>query len=150
MDIGKELSTINNIDTDYEKVLAGLYFTHFWLTDKYSNLLLEYGITTQQSNVLGTILYYHPKALTLTELKSLMLEKNSDVSRIVTRLITKGFLKKNTNPENKRKIEIKITPKGISLMEKIRDQKLFKKFTAGLSTAEAQQLLSLLAKLRVE
>jgi DNA-binding MarR family transcriptional regulator len=150
MPVTKEFSVINDIDTDYEKVLASVYYTHFWLSDKYTAMFLEYGLSTQQSNVLGSVLFFHPKPLTLTELKSMMLEKNSDVSRIVSRLINKGYLEKKSNAENKRKIEITITEKGIHLMEQIRSQKLFKKFTSRLSTSEAQQLVDLLAKLRVE
>ncbi|MDF2437356.1 MAG: transcriptional regulator [Bacteroidota bacterium] len=150
MPVTKEFSVINDIDTDYEKVLASVYYTHFWLSDKYTAMFLEYDLSPQQSNVLGSVLFSHPKPLTLTELKSLMLEKNSDVSRIVSRLITKGYLEKKSNKENKRKIEITITQKGIDLMEKIRSQQLFKKFTAGLTTQEAQQLVNLLAKLRVD
>lgn len=148
MDIEKELGNLKNIETDYEKVLASVYYTHFWLSDKYTRILSEYGITNQQSTILGTVLHYHPQPLTLMQLKSVMLEKNSDVSRIVSRLITKGYLKKNADPDNKRKIQISITSKGISLMEKIREQKPFKKFTSELSTTEGKQILALLAKLR--
>ena len=150
MDLVKHISEISDIETDYEKVLANLYYTHFWLSDKYNTILGQYGITTQQSTVLGAVHYSHPNSLTLTELKGLMLEKNSDVSRIVSRLILKGYLRKNPNPINKRKIEISITQKGFNLMEKIQEQHLYKKFTSDLSTAEARQLITLLAKLRKE
>lgn len=48
-----------------------------------------------------------------------MLEKMSDTSRIVDRLITKGLVKKITCKTDRRLVDVVITDKGKKLLEKL-------------------------------
>ena len=67
MDIVKELENIKDLEKDSNKILGNLYFTHFWLIDKYKSLLSQFDITPQQSNILGT-LNHLPEAKTFSRL----------------------------------------------------------------------------------
>jgi MarR family transcriptional regulator, 2-MHQ and catechol-resistance regulon repressor len=150
MDLIEELSRIEDPVKDHSRILGNLYFTHFWLLDRYKAILDNYGITPQQSNVLAVVKEFHPRALTLTEVKAGLLEKNADVSRIITRLTSKGLLKRKINRSNKRKVEISITEKGRRLMDKMERDDPFQKFTSKFTLEDARTLVGLLNKLRVE
>src|SRR5687767_12619626 len=131
----REFEIINDTN-DVGKVLRNLHYTHFWLTDKYKNLLTKYGITLQQFNILGAVALVHPKPVTITELKDNLPEKNADVSRVVTRLTDKKMLKRAVNMQNRRKVEITITEKGMKLVERIQQDQPYKKFTSDFSMEE--------------
>jgi DNA-binding MarR family transcriptional regulator len=142
---------INKIDDpkkDHSKILSNLHYTHFYLMDRYKKLLAGYDLTPIQSNVLGIITFFYPKTASLEEIKEMVLEPNSDVSRTVSRLVEKGFVEKVINKENKRKVAIVSTSKGMELMQKIESEKKFEKFTAQLTTAEAKTFVKVLSKLR--
>lgn len=147
-EIFEHLKKIDDPIKDYGKILANLHYTHFFLVDKYNKMLDSYDLTSPQSNVLGIIEYHFPKALSLEEIKEMVLEPNSDVSRTVARLAEKGFVEKVINKENRRKVSIVVTAKGIKTIKKIESEGKFKKFLAGISKAEAKTLVNVLAKLR--
>jgi DNA-binding MarR family transcriptional regulator len=150
MDIIKELEDISSLPKDGQKILSNLYYTHFWLADKYTEILAIYSLTPQQANILGIVRHFNPKPLTLQEIKSLLMEKNSDVSRIVARLIDKKLLHKTVDKKNRRKVKITINLKGIKIIDKITEDKLFDKFISKFSLEDARIFAKLLAKLRVE
>lgn len=142
------IQSVDDPVKDHGKILANLHYTHFHLMDRYKRTLERYNLTPIQSNVLGIIGYRHPDAISLEGIKALVLEPNSDVSRTVDRLKEKGFVKKAPDKDNRRKICINVTPKGLKIMTRINEEGLFKKFTAGMSLSEARAFVSALAKLR--
>lgn len=150
INITEELEKIEDISKDYTKILSNLYYTHYWLLDKYKMILKDFGIGPQQSNVLGIVKHFHPQPLTLGEIKSMLLEKNADASRIVERLKEKKFLSKVTDPNNRRKVGITLTPQGLEMIQALEKKQAFKKFTQKFSLEDARQFARLLAKLRTE
>jgi MarR family transcriptional regulator, negative regulator of the multidrug operon emrRAB len=148
-DLFKFMNKINDPSRDYGKILSSVHYTHYFLMDRYKKLLADYGLTSIQSNVLGIIDHFHPKVISLEEISEMVLEPNSDVSRTVTRLVEKGFAAKMVNPDNRRKVSIGITPKGVKTIQKIEKDGKFKIFTSRLSKAESQALVNALAKLRL-
>ncbi|MCW3077727.1 MAG: transcriptional regulator [Bacteroidetes bacterium] len=150
----EELFTfINKIDDplkDSAKILSNLHYTHHYLIEKYKRLLEKYALTPIQSNVLGIIHHSFPKSLSLEEIKEMVLEPNSDVSRTVVRLAEKGFVEKVINKDNRRKVSIKATSKGIKAMEKMMVDSAFTKFTSQISLKEAREFIKTLSKLRAE
>lgn len=76
-----------------------------------------------------------------------MLDKNSDVSRLLDRLTTKGMISRQTCPNDKRASDVRITEKGLSLLEKIAKEFKEDQFIS-LSDNEAENLSRLLDKLR--
>jgi DNA-binding MarR family transcriptional regulator len=146
----KYIQQINDPLKDFGKILSTLHFTHYDLLDKYKKILQNYDLTLTQSNVLGIIAYHYPNAVSLEEIKAMVLEPNADVSRTVVRLTDKGFVEKITNLRNRRKVCIKATSKGLKITKKIDAAGKFQEFTKNLSLAEAKTLIRLLRKIRLE
>ncbi|MCW3101839.1 MAG: transcriptional regulator [Bacteroidetes bacterium] len=147
-EIFEHIQKIEDPQRDYDKILANLHYTHFFLMDRYKKLLVAYGLTSTQANILGIIDFYAPGSASLEQIKEMVLEPNSDVSRTVTRLAEKGFAEKVTDKENRRKVAIRITPKGKKTLKTIADDGVFHKLTSGLDIAEVKNFIMVLGKLR--
>lgn len=130
-------------------VAVNILYTYNWLTESLKQLVEPYDITMQQYNVLRILRGNHPEPLSTLEIRHRMLDKMSDVSRIVDRMIAKDLASKGVCPTDKRLVDVQITSKGISLLKKLKklesemDQQL-----TGLTPEEAKQLSLLLDKLR--
>lgn len=103
---------------DYHKGLVNLIFTHGYATEKLKTIFSRSGITSQQYNILR-ILRGAGKPLSTLELRKRMLVKMSDTSRLVDRLILKGFVKKITCSKDKRLVDISITDVGLKLLTEL-------------------------------
>jgi len=148
MKIEEEIQT-TKFRNPYHKAAINLIFTAGWVEDHNKEYFKSFGITPQQFNILRILRGQHPGTISVTEIKSRMLDKNSDVSRLISRLISKGFIGKSQCPNDKRAADILITTQGLTLLKKIDqgvdqiDLGLFK-----LTEAEADQLNFLLDKCR--
>ncbi len=144
------IQRIDDPAKDYSKILGNLHYTHFYLMDKYKKVIQSYGLTTIQSNILGIIVHSYPKSLFLEEIKSMVLEPNSDVSRTVVRLAEKGFIEKIIDTNNRRKLSICATVKGVETSKKMEADPRFQKFTEGITLTEARVFIKFLKELRKE
>jgi DNA-binding MarR family transcriptional regulator len=135
---------------DFSKIISNLHYTHFNLMDSYKKTLSTYDLTPIQANVLGIIQFKHPQPQSLEQIKDMVLEPGSDVSRTVLRLSEKGFVKKVNDPNNHRKLAIKATPKGLKIAETIAKDSSFQKATTSLTLQEARTFIKVLQKLRTE
>ena len=142
------IQKIEDPQKDYDKILANLHYTHFFLMDRYKKLLVPYGLTSTQANILGIINFYAPGSASLEQIKEMVLEPNSDVSRTVTRLAEKGFVEKVVDKENRRKVAIRTTSKGNATLQKLADDGVFRKITADIDIHEAKNFVSILERLR--
>jgi DNA-binding MarR family transcriptional regulator len=134
----------------YQKVAVNILFTSNWLMGRQQDFFKPFGITTQQFNILRILRGQHPNAISGVEIKSRMLDRNSDISRLLDRLVKKDLISKSQSENDKRAANVSITAKGLALLHDIDD-----KFVAaergqfsGLSEAEAIQLSQLLDKAR--
>jgi DNA-binding MarR family transcriptional regulator len=101
----------------HQKAVLNLIFTANWLTNRQRELFEPHGITGQQYNILRILRGQHPKRISGAEIKSRMLDKNSDVSRLLDRLIGKSLVAKNQCPNDKRASDISITEAGLTLLQ---------------------------------
>ncbi|GAB4205962.1 MAG: MarR family transcriptional regulator [Bacteroidia bacterium] len=135
--------------SEQEKVLVNLIFTYNYFQQKFDELLKPFGITPQQYNILRILKGQYPNSITLNNIKSRMLDKNSDVSRIVERMRKKNLLTRKINPANRREVGISITPQGMELLKKISPfLKKYHNSIAHMSDDELATLNNLLDKLR--
>jgi len=148
MKIEDEIQT-TKFRSPFHKAAVNLIFTAGWVEDNNREYFKSFGITPQQFNILRILRGQHPGKISATEIKARMLDKNSDVSRLLSRLISKGFIGKSQCPNDKRAADILITEQGLSVLKKIDqgvdqiDLGLF-----NLTTTEADQLNFLLDKCR--
>ena len=99
--------------------MVNLLFTVSWLKEQTRAIFDPEEITPQQFNILRILRGSHPKPLSTQAIRDRMLEKMSDTSRIVDRLIVKGLVKKVTCESDRRLVDVQITDKGRKLLERI-------------------------------
>lgn len=129
-----------------QKALLNLIYTSNWLQNKQQDFFKEYGITSTQFNILRILRGQHPASISATEIKSRMLDRNSDVSRLLDRLAIKKLVTKTTCPDDRRACDVSITQEGLDLLASIAntvDENIL-----DLTDQEAHLLSSLLDKCR--
>ena len=134
--------------TEYQKSIINLIFTFNWMNEKMNRFFEPLDITQQQFNILR-ILRGAGQPISTLQIRQRMLDKMSDTSRIVDRLIKKGLVKKTTCREDRRLVDILLTDKGKKLVlsiDELNDEldSVFKY----LSEEDARQLNFLLDKIR--
>ena len=147
MSIDKDINQ-TNFKSEYQKAIVNLIFTYNWTTEQLKNIFNVEGLTLQQFNILR-ILRGSQTALSTLQIRDRMLDKMSDTSRIVDRMIIKGFAKKAICKIDKRLVDVTITAKGLKLLEKMEKQEdKMEAIFQNLSGTEAKTLNKLLDKIR--
>jgi len=133
----------------HHKLAINLLYTAAWLEDQNKNFFKEFGITNQQFNILRILRGQHPSKISGAEIKSRMIDKNSDVSRLLDRLIAKELVIKSQCPNDKRAADVVITDQGLKILKKI-DAKMDQTDLSvlKLTNEEATHLSDLLDKSR--
>lgn len=136
---------------EYQKVMINIIFSSNWITEKQKRFLDPEDITPQQYNILR-ILRGSPQPLSTLQIRERMLDKMSDTSRIVDRLLLKSLVEKQPCKTDKRLVDITITEKGIAVLNRldVRNHELDKMVSQALTPEEAATLNSLLDKMRNE
>ncbi len=135
--------------TAYEKAVVNILYTGNWLVYNDSKLFKEFDLTHPQYNVLRILKGQHPEAATVNLIIERMLDKSSNASRVVERLRSKGLVARKTCKADRRRVDVKITEKGLEILEKT-TQKMNAARSAhnSLSEEESETLSNLLDKLR--
>lgn len=133
---------------EYQKGIINLIYTYNWMNEKMKSFFEKEDITGQQFNILR-ILRGAGVPISTLQIRERMLDKMSDTSRIVDRLVLKGLAKKNVCKNDKRLVDVSISPKGKRLLEKIDIVENKMDAVLGkLSVAETRTLNELLDKIR--
>lgn len=147
MGIDKEIQT-QNFRNEFQKVGVNIIFTANWFTERFKQILDDYDITNQQFNILR-ILRGSKRPLSTLQIRDRMLDKMSDTSRIVDRLVKKELVEKTICEADKRLVDIRITDNGLALLLELDNRNEdTDSLLKGLNLEEAQQLNHLLDKLR--
>ena len=147
MSIEKDINQ-KKFRNQHQKAMINLIYTYNWITAQTKVILEKGDITAQQFNILR-ILRGAGTPLSTLQIRQRMLDKMSDTSRIVDRLIIKGLVKKNTCKADKRLVDVSITDKGKKVLEKIDKYENDMDAIAGnISEQEAKILTQLLDKIR--
>ena len=147
MSIDKDIKQ-DSFKNEHQKAMVNLIFTCNWTTEQLKQLFEEEGLTMQQFNILR-ILRGSLTPLSTLQIRERMLDKMSDSSRIVDRLIIKGLVKKITCKTDKRLVDVTITSKGLKILEKLDAQEdKMENIVNALTNSEAETLNHLLDKIR--
>jgi DNA-binding MarR family transcriptional regulator len=132
-----------------QKAIINLMYTYNWHMERSAALFKPFDITPQQFNVLRILRGRHPEPVPVGEVKSVMLDKNPDLTRLSDRLLQKGLIRRDLNPQNRREVLLEISAEGLRLLEQIDlEMDRSKAQWQNLSDAEAELLSDLLDKLR--
>ena len=138
-----------NFEDNYHKVAINISYTSGWLSNYFRIYFDKYNITQQQFNILRILRGQYPKPANINLLKERMVDKMSDASRIVDRLIQKELVSRCTNNKDRRAVDIRISEMGLQTLAKMDQEFKTKDILQGnLSEDEAAQLSDLLDKLR--
>lgn len=132
-----------------QKAILNVMFTANWLDAEFRDTFKPFGITQQQYNVLRILKGRFPNPANPSEIKDVMLDKNPDLTRLCDRMITNGWISRDIDSKNRRKMNIAITQSGIDLLEKIAPlmNKAESKFNK-MNDSDLEKLSHLLDKLR--
>lgn len=101
----------------YMKMVVNILRAGKIIDHKVSEVLKQYGITHIQFNILRILEASMPEKLSLSEVQEGLLFPTSDVSRLLDRLVKRGLVERVVCPENRRKIDLSITPEGLLLIQ---------------------------------
>ena len=134
--------------TPHQKAVLNLIYTTSWMQGRQKDIFKTFGITLQQFNILRILRGQHPNSTSATEIKSRMLDKNSDVSRLLDRLLAKKVITKRVSANDKRAADVNLTEEGLELLKAIDKKQNQIDNVLLLSDEEATILSDLLDKSR--
>lgn len=118
MSIGQDIKQQRQFRNEHHKAQVNLLFTSNWLMESIKKFLQSEDITPQQYNILR-ILRGSGKPLSTLQIRERMLDKMSDTSRIVDRLLKKELVEKKTSKADKRLVDVTISSKGLEVLERL-------------------------------
>ncbi len=147
MSLEKDINQSKFLD-EHQKVMVNIIYTANWINEKLKAFFDKEDITQQQFNILR-ILRGAGKPISTLQIRQRMLDKMSDTSRIVDRLVLKGLVVKTACPTDKRLVDVSISTKGKKTLKKLDEKhnEIISICTA-VSEAEANTLSKLLDKMR--
>ncbi|WP_298895626.1 MarR family transcriptional regulator [uncultured Psychroserpens sp.] len=151
MSIEKEIKSTVKLD-EKDKTVINLIYTNNWLKEKAHVFFKDYDLSQEQYNVLRILRGQKGHPANLSTIQDRMLNKMSNTTRLIDKLLKKDLVTRQTCASNRRKIEIFITKKGLNLLTEL-DQKVKAsniEITKSLSNSELSQLNKLLDKLRAQ
>ena len=151
MSIEDDIKQATPFRSPYQRVLVNLIYTSNWITDSQSKVFKPFGLTLQQFNVLRILRGQYPNPVKVSDIIERMLDKMSNASRLVDKLVAKKLVLRTECPSDRRAVDVIITNKGLELLKKL-DVHLIdwdKEQCKRLSEEEAILLSQLLDKLRI-
>jgi DNA-binding MarR family transcriptional regulator len=134
--------------SDKERLIVTIMRTHAWICERFERELEPFGISQQQYNVLR-ILRGATEPLSTGDIRRRMIDRASDTSRIVDRLVEKGLAEKVPDNRDRRRIEVRLTPQGTELLTRLEPiVRRFHQCAGVLEPAERKLLTELLDRLR--
>jgi len=134
---------------EYHKLAVNILYTHGWLINNQAAILKRHRLTSAQFNILRILRGQYPNPASINLLKERMLDKMSDASRLVERLLQKDLVDRKICPDDRRRVEVVITKNGLKLLDDIdkHDDEVDQMFNK-LSSGEVNTLNELLDKMR--
>ncbi|MBT8323904.1 MAG: MarR family transcriptional regulator [Winogradskyella sp.] len=132
--------------------IINVMFSNNWVKDELIGVLKPYDLSLEQFNVLRILRGQKGQPINLQDIQERMVNKMSNTTRLVDKLILKGFVQRTICKNNRRKVEIEITDSGLKTLKEI-DPKIDtaeQQITTNLNESELQQLNTLLIKLRTQ
>ena len=134
----------------YQRLSINLTYTSNWLGYKQLELFKEHDITSQQFNVLRILRGQQSNAIKVTEIAERMLDKNSNTSRLIDKLLAKNLAERTSCPSDRRAVDVIITKEGLDLLSKMDPvmEEWENSLSSVLTQEEADLMSSLLDRMR--
>jgi len=135
---------------EFQKAGINISFTASWLEKSSIEVLKPYNISIQQFNILRILRGMAGKPASIKLLTERMIDKMSNASRLVEKLKSKGLVERVECPRDRRQVDILITKKGLSLLEKSSEvlEDMLQAKLGSITEEEAKILNTLLDRIR--
>jgi DNA-binding MarR family transcriptional regulator len=130
------------------KAMINFLYTANGVQLQQTQFFKKFDLSAQQYNILRILKGQLPNAATVNLLIERMLDKSSNASRLVEKLRLKGMVDRVQNKEDRRAVNIKITNKGLALIDEIAEAHDEIQLLNVLSDKEAKSLNEILDKIR--
>lgn len=118
MEIGEEIVQ-KHFSSEGQKASINLIFTANWHNEKLNSVFKQFQISSQQFNILRILKGQYPNPVSVKTIKARMLDRMSDVSRLVERLKEKGLVERKECPNDRRNVDIVISQAGLEKLDSI-------------------------------
>ena len=133
----------------HHRMALNLLYTTNWLSNSQACLLKPYDLTPQQYNVLRILRGQYPNPVRVNDIIERMLDKMSNASRLVDKLLLKSLVKRTECPHDRRAVDVVITEAGLHVLSELdKMQDVWENDLKRLNEQEANILSELLDKLR--
>ena len=136
----------------YYNTIHEIILTGHWITDQVSCELKEYDITEPQYNVLRILKYQNGVPIAVQDIQKQMVQRSSNVTRIIDKLLSKEMVERVECPTNRRKMDVTITEKGSQFLS-VLDKKVahfHEPMKSNLTEQELDTLHELIIKLKAK
>ncbi|MES2238963.1 MAG: MarR family transcriptional regulator [Bacteroidota bacterium] len=133
-----------------KKIILNIMYTQNILSERFNEVLKPYDLSGEQYNVLRILRGQKGNPANMCVIQERMVAKTSNTTRLVDKLLLKELVTRNVCPDNRRKIEVLITQKGLNVLAEL-DPKVIEHenaLTSNLNPEELEQLNTLLEKYR--
>jgi DNA-binding MarR family transcriptional regulator len=134
-----------------KKTMLNIMYTQNILAESFNDVLKPFDLSAEQFNVLRILRGQKGKPAHMGMIQERMIAKTSNTTRLVDKLLLKGLVTREVCCDNRRKMEIDITPKGLEILQELdpRVEAHDGQYAANLTPAELEQLNVLLEKYRI-
>lgn len=119
MALEDEIKQTKPFASEYRKLVLNIQFTSSYLQAKFADSLKAFNLTPHQYNVLRILKGKYPETYRNSEIAERMIDKSSNATRIVDKLVKKDLVSRTISTSDRRQVDIMITPKGLDLLETI-------------------------------
>lgn len=149
MTLEKDLKQTKAFKNPLEKTFVNIMFTNNRVCDIQYKTLKNKDLTPQQYNVLRILKGHHPEPITINGIIERMLDKMSNASRLVDKLVQKGYVNRGFREDDRRACDVTITDEGLAFLEDVTagiQSEMFNK--EGMSSEDLATLNTLLDNFR--
>jgi DNA-binding MarR family transcriptional regulator len=118
MGISEDLKQ-SNFQSESQKAIVNAIYTGNWIVQQQQELLKPFGLTVQQYNVLRILKGQQGNPMTVLAITERMLDKMSNASRLVDKLLEKKLVLRRECPKDRRAVDILILPAGLDLVSQV-------------------------------
>ncbi|WP_233219121.1 MarR family winged helix-turn-helix transcriptional regulator [Adhaeribacter arboris] len=138
-----------SFQSPHHRMMVNIMFTGNYVQKRLLCMMRSYGISPQQHNVLSILRGQHPHPCSLGDIQERMLDRMSNATRLVDKLLEKKLVARCQCTANRRKIDITITEAGLTLLKQMEEKvPPFEELFPAISPEEATVLGQLLDKAR--
>jgi len=106
----------DEFSSEQQRLVMNIIFTGNHLSASSNRLFKKYDLTNQQFNVLRILRGQNGTAITVKNIESRMLDRSSNVSRLIDKLLKKSLVERIPSCEDRRRVDINVTQKGLDLL----------------------------------